>query len=264
MRKVGSYTVVVGQENPDKDIGPEGEDIFGVPIEISTKTINEYNCNPQNIPKEMDFINRDAHFSSKRPAVILLTSSTSGAPKCVLLPRAMLYQLDKPFRSSTDVTLCTRLPQRCTGLLDVTDMIYVGGCAEIPDFDKLHASAVWDRLRRGGVNVLPAAPGLLTSMENHFRGCLSDLSQEERACYTHAIADIRVIWTGGQALAAPVKRFWRDIRDGKPFMFAYGSTELGGLIFWNDISQTNEIRKVSTRETSRGSPPLPFLPLLIV
>lgn len=161
-----------------------------------------------------------------RPALILYTSGTTGAPKGAVLGHAALAAQTGMLRQAWGWSGADRilhvLPLHHThGLVNaLLCALASGACCEfLPRFDP---AAVWARLASGEITLFMAVPTIYHRLIEHWHG----QPERERARLSEGSRRPRLMVSGSAALPVRILAEWEEIT-GHRLLERYGMTEIG-------------------------------------
>ena len=131
------------------------------------------------------------------------------------------------------------------------DLLFVGARAELFP-DGFEPEPIWQRLSQGGVTFLAGATRFWQILMSHYEECLSNLPAHELLRYEEGACNIRIAWFGGGMPSPAAKRFWLNMRGGKPWIVKYGASELGREAMQFSFTEhctTFEVRRVGIIHT---------------
>ncbi len=154
------------------------------------------------------------------PALLKLTSGTSGLPRCVAFSEEALYadalQIMRTMGfGSEDRNLAAIPVSHSYGLGNILLPLLIAGVSAVICDDRT-PRALLDAMQRGEVTVFPGTPILFQSLAR-----LEDVPR---------ISKLRLCISAGALLRAETARLWRD-RFGRPLHSFYGATECGGICY---------------------------------
>jgi long-chain acyl-CoA synthetase len=154
------------------------------------------------------------------PALLKLTSGTSGLPRCVAFTEAALYadalQIMQTMRfGSEDRNLAAIPVSHSYGLGNILLPLLIGAVPAVICHDRT-PRALLAAMQQGKATVFPGTPLLFQSLAR-----LEDFPQ---------LPTLRLCISAGALLRAETARLWRD-RFGQPLHPFYGATECGGICY---------------------------------
>jgi malonyl-CoA/methylmalonyl-CoA synthetase len=176
-----------------------------------------------------------------RPAMILYTSGTTGAPKGVVWTHAMLdYQvatMAEQWRWSKTDRILNVLPlHHVHGIVNVLlTSLYAG--AQCTMMDKFKPQEVWNTIMSSpstAPTVFMAVPTIYQRLIRYY----NDSSDNDRSAMRSAASSLRLYVCGSAALGSADYDAWRDI-SGHNILERYGMTEAGMILSnpYNDRSR---------------------------
>ncbi|KIW16305.1 hypothetical protein PV08_06356 [Exophiala spinifera] len=194
--------------------------------------------------------------------VVIFTSGTTGPPKGAVLSRAAMIDGSLSFAQQMGLdssdTLLHLLPvHHATGIwVSFFPFLLTGACIEFKS-GSFDAEWTWNRWRRGGLTYFTGVPTIYMRMMRWYQENFSSSSSSssrtgegESASYKAAAAALKTCLCGTSALPKPIADFWTTLRDGRPIVQRYGSTESG--VVFNMSAHPDEAR--STPDGSVGEP----------
>ena len=172
--------------------------------------------------------------SSERPALLLLTSGTSGPPKMVVHTRRFFYAQPELCGDSTDVFLFHRPVFWHGGIRILITIVLAGVRTEILGY-RSAADVIWERLRQGDITMMCLQVSLLTKMMKEYEEKLCHPPAGEVQVYHYMMSKIRHIQCSGCLVPVPLKKFWRRLLTGASLNSVYAATELGTACLGFDI-----------------------------
>jgi malonyl-CoA/methylmalonyl-CoA synthetase len=164
--------------------------------------------------------------SPERPALLLLTSGTSGPPKIVVHARRIFYSQPEPCGGPTDVFLFHRPVFWIGGIRMIMAVVLKGIRTEMLCY-RAKADAVWERLRQGDITMMFLPVSLLSNMMMVFEEKLCQLPDAELRVYHEIMGNIRYIQCTGGLVPVRIKQFWRNLLTGTSLEVNYAGTEVG-------------------------------------
>ena len=180
-------------------------------------------------------ISSNRYLDDNSAGVVIFTSGTTGRPKGSVLRRAYTHEsalvvADSFHIGPNDVLLHTLPVHHATGLgTSFFPFLNSGACIEFKtgSFDP---KWVWDRFREGGITIFSGVPTMYMRLMWHYQREINDLPTPDREGYAEGAGKIRSFLCGSSALQQPVQNFWTEIRNGRPILVRYGSSEIPGCI----------------------------------
>ncbi len=164
--------------------------------------------------------------AADRPALMVYTSGTTGAPKGVVtthsMVQAQMTSLAQAWGWRPDDRILHVLPlHHVHGMIVAMDTaLWAGACCEFSaPFD---ADVVWQRLSGGDITVFMAVP----TIYGRLIGAWERASVEVRARWSRGAAGLRLMTSGSAALPAATMERWQEIT-GQRLLERYGMTEIG-------------------------------------
>ncbi len=164
--------------------------------------------------------------AAERPALMVYTSGTTGAPKGVVtthsMVQAQMTALARAWGWRPDDRILHVLPlHHVHGIIVAMDTaLWAGACCEFSaPFD---ADVVWERLAGGDITVFMAVP----TIYGRLIGAWEHASAEVRARWSRGTAGLRLMTSGSAALPAATMERWQEIT-GQRLLERYGMTEIG-------------------------------------
>ena len=189
----------------------------------------------QTTPLEPDDItlSSDGYLSDNSAGLIIFTSGTTGRPKGVVMRRGYLHEGCEPlinhFRiKETDVVLHVLPVHHATGIgITFLPFIYAGACVEYRS-GSIDVAWIWERWRKGGVDVFSGVPTIFMRMMRHFEQKIGPLPPDHAQEYIKGARSIRALICGTSALPTPLAQFWTKVLGGRrKIITRYGATEIG-------------------------------------
>ena len=161
-----------------------------------------------------------------RPALMVYTSGTTGAPKGVVTTHSMveaqMSALAQAWGWCADDRILHVLPlHHVHGMIVAMETAFwSGACCEFSTpFD---AEAVWERLSSGDISVFMGVP----TVYGRLIGAWEEASADARAGWAGAVAGLRLMTSGSAALPVSTLERWEEIT-GQRLLERYGMTEIG-------------------------------------
>lgn len=167
-------------------------------------------------------------------AVVIFTSGTTGPPKGAVMRRLFLHDWSAAMAdhfgiTEKDVILHVLPVHHATGVgINFLPYIFSGACIEFCS-GSVDIPFLWERWRRGGLDVFSGVPTIYMRMMRHFEQKLASLPEPEKNQYIAGARGLRALLCGTSALPSPVQNFWTDILGGKRIVTRYGATEIGAV-----------------------------------
>jgi len=210
--------------------------------------LNDVSIEISRVPIDyMPNVKKDANLviPAERPALLLLTSGTSGPPKIVVHSRRIFYAQPEPYGGPTDVFLFHRPVFWIGGIRILLAIILKGVKIEIICY-KSKADVVWQRLQRGDITMMFLPVSLLSNMMREYEGKLCLLPDETLQLYHKVMGSIRYMQCTGGLVPVRIKKFWKKLLTCTSLEVNYAGTEVGtaGLGFKVDSSETAEVSQL--------------------
>lgn len=198
------------------------------------------------LPQKLNFVTAtDLAVEIERPALLLLTSGTSGAPKIVVHTRRFYYRQPEPSCGCNDVYLSQRAFFWIGGFREFIAMLLKGVRLEMISFSS-RADAVWERLHKGDITCMSAVPSLLSNMMRVYEEKLCHLPDTELQLYINAMGNLRSVKCTGGLMSTSVKEFWCNMLTQTKLQINYASTEIGGVGLGSQLSDEDTINVSSS------------------
>ena len=159
-------------------------------------------------------------------AMIIYTSGTTNRPKGVVslhtTIQAQMTSLVEAWGWTADDRILHVLPlHHIHGIVNVLGCALWSGavCEMLPAFD---ATAVWDRIERGGLSLFMAVPTIYGRLVQAWNAA----PPERQASMTKSCAQLRLMVSGSAALPVQTLEEWEAI-SGHVLLERYGMTEIG-------------------------------------
>ncbi|KAL6245465.1 hypothetical protein RBB50_007464 [Rhinocladiella similis] len=197
------------------------------------------------VPLDEIKISSNRFLNPNSAGVVIFTSGTSGPPKGAVLSRAAMIDGSLSFAQQMSLdpsdTLLHLLPvHHATGIwVSFFPFILTGACIEFRS-GSFDAEWTWKRWRRGGLTYFTGVPTIYMRMMRWYIETSSHIPAAELASYKAAAAALKTCLCGTSALPKPIADFWTTLRDGRPIVQRYGSTESG--VVFNMSSYPDESR----------------------
>lgn len=201
-----------------------------VPVFDASRSITEVQPDPSSF-----LISSDMVLDDNSAGLVIFTSGTSGPPKGAVLRRAFFSEDTRATAehygvSHRDVILHVLPVHHATGaMINFLPFLMSGACIEFRS-GSFDAEWTWNRWVQGGITVFSGVPTIYTRMMRYYDQHLSKLAPQSRQRYREAAANIRVMMCGTSALPRPLQSFWTTVRNGRPILTRYGSTELSAVL----------------------------------
>ncbi|KAK5048671.1 hypothetical protein LTR84_005762 [Exophiala bonariae] len=180
---------------------------------------------------------RKIRFSMKKipdvnnPGAIIFTSGSTGKPKGAAMRRynILVHALLLMWKNNINkaYTILQMLPtHHAAGLVQNTlPTLMGGGTVEftLPRFD---AAAIWERIRREGIQSISAVPTIYVRLLSHFENVLSKLDSAEKEIYRSAMSKVGQFQCGTSSLPTSVAARWEELFERR-ILERYGGTEFG-------------------------------------
>ncbi|KAJ9622502.1 hypothetical protein H2204_011515 [Knufia peltigerae] len=194
-------------------------------------------------PVELDKIriSSDRFLDPNSAGVVIFTSGTTGPPKGAVLSRAAMIDGSLSFAQLMGLepsdTLLHLLPvHHSTGIwVSFFPFLLTGACIEFKS-GSFDAEWTWKRWLEGGLTHFTGVPTIYMRMMRWYLEKSSSSSSVdsgeggEMTKYKAAAAALKTCLCGTSALPKPIADFWTTLRDGRPIVQRYGSTE-SGVVF---------------------------------
>lgn len=169
------------------------------------------------------------------PGLVIFTSGTTGRPKGCVLRRLYTHESAATVMDSFDITAADTvlhvLPvHHATGIgTSFFPFMNAGACIlfRSGSFDP---AWVWETLCEGRVTVFSGVPTMYMRLMWYYEQHIATLHDTQRARYDAAIRNLRALLCGSSALQQRVQDFWTRIRNGRPILVRYGSSEVPSVI----------------------------------
>jgi malonyl-CoA/methylmalonyl-CoA synthetase len=161
-----------------------------------------------------------------RPALMVYTSGTTGAPKGVVtthsMVQAQITALVQAWGWRADDRILHVLPlHHVHGMIVAMDTaLWAGACCEFSA--PFEADTVWERLASGDITVFMAVPTIYGRLIRAWENA----SDEARARWSRPVAGLRLMTSGSAALPVSTMERWQEIT-GHRLLERYGMTEIG-------------------------------------
>jgi len=161
-----------------------------------------------------------------RPALMVYTSGTTGAPKGVVtthsMVQAQITALVQAWGWRADDRILHVLPlHHVHGMIVAMDTaLWSGACCEFSA--PFEADTVWERLASGDITVFMAVPTIYGRLIRAW----GNASDEARARWSRPVAGLRLMTSGSAALPVSTMERWQEIT-GHRLLERYGMTEIG-------------------------------------
>ena len=135
------------------------------------------------------------------------------------------YEVD-----ATDVLLHVLPVHHATGLgTSFFPFLNAGACIEFRtgSFDP---AWVWNRFREGGITIFSGVPTIYMRLMWYYEQHFSSLPIGEQEGLITGVDKLKSLLCGSSALQQPVQDFWTRIRNGRPILVRYGSSEVPACI----------------------------------
>ncbi|KAL4878097.1 hypothetical protein BJY04DRAFT_221453 [Aspergillus karnatakaensis] len=167
------------------------------------------------------------------PAIVIATSGTSsGEPKCVLVPRrAFFFDSDSESESDSEADESDRV------FLAYRSVHWMGGCCGLLgrflNGMKIHwplrrrePAMFWDIFKTGTVTDISFPPSLFKSLQEYYYSSIRTLPDSEHEAFVAGARKLQNALVSGSTMDPATAQFWIELT-GMNLQCAYGSTELG-------------------------------------
>lgn len=166
-----------------------------------------------------------------KPALVIFTSGTTGRPKGCVLRRLYTHEsaatvIDSFDISAEDTVLHVLPVHHATGIgTSFFPFMNAGAwiCFRSGSFEP---AWVWEKICDGTVTVFSGVPTMYMRLMWYYE----QKSEPERSRYDHGARRLRALLCGSSALQQRVQDFWTAVRNGRPILVRYGSSEVPSVI----------------------------------
>ncbi|KAK2612065.1 hypothetical protein QQS21_001914 [Conoideocrella luteorostrata] len=160
------------------------------------------------------------------PSILFFTSGTSGPPKGVLHARRTINkytQLDE-MGPNDEICLIPRGAFWSIYFTKIFQMLLIGVRIEIHNFGRNY-NLIWEKLRERTGTKIVLSPTFWYGMMEYFHKHISKLPEPTISEYVQGVQYLRDACATGAMPSTRIKKFWQDLRGGRPLKVQYGSTE---------------------------------------
>ncbi|RDW90300.1 uncharacterized protein DSM5745_02075 [Aspergillus mulundensis] len=184
-----------------------------------------------------------------RPCAVIATSgSTTGEPKCVLVPRQTFffdYSDSKSSDSNSEESFNSDLAESSRIFLAYRSVHWMGGCvgllARLLNGVKIHwplrrrdPGMFWEIFKQGIITDISFPPSLFKSLEEYYHSSIRTLPDDQHEAFVAGARMLQHGMVSGSTMDPGTARFWMDLT-GMKILYVYGSTELGGSALKTDV-----------------------------
>lgn len=182
---------------------------------------------------DSDFeIDENLSIDPHQPCMVIQTSgSSTGHPKCVVVPRRTFF-----YSGKTD-------PDRL--FLAFRPVHWMGGAsgllARVLRGAKIHwprrsfdPAVFWEVFKQGTITDVSFSSSMFKRLEDYYLVNICGLPADEREAYVSGVGKIRDATISGSAMNPATAQFWIELT-GMKIRNVYGSSELGGMVLASGI-----------------------------